>query len=206
MVSRYLVDGILIGGLIVGVLGVFYLSNGLFSDRGNGALRGAFAGVTVLVIMAAAFGSGFWLLAPIQGPTLASTLPQQLQDILNGPVLVLIIVFSGTSMTISLLDAFYFGARGRTIIGRRMGIIVIALTVPALCLLAVSVIFTFPALAMVGFAVTCALGFWYIQVAPSRISKWSPRQMQIIGLILTLIGIATQFIPPLLDLLGIKIV
>jgi hypothetical protein len=42
VVNRYLVDGIVIGGLVVGTLGVFYLSNALFGTTGKGILRWLF--------------------------------------------------------------------------------------------------------------------------------------------------------------------
>ena len=42
MISRYLVDEIVIGGLVLGTLGVLFLSQGLFGVVGNGLLQGLF--------------------------------------------------------------------------------------------------------------------------------------------------------------------
>jgi hypothetical protein len=49
VVGRYVVDAILIGGLIVGTLGVFFLSNGLFGHVGNRILRWLLIMVPILV-------------------------------------------------------------------------------------------------------------------------------------------------------------
>jgi hypothetical protein len=49
------------------------------------------------------------------------------------------------------------------------------------------------------------LAWFFTGFLPARARTLSDRQLQIMGFTLTLLGIATQFVPPVLDLFNVKV-
>lgn len=196
-VSHYLVSGIQVAGLVVGLFGLFYLSLGLFGKTGTSLLLAllpagaggiAFGFIGAEIPLAGAgvslLGGGnplvFGLLFAVLGFIVmyGQALVAQRSDGLNRRrysqiSLVAFIVIAVLSIVDTLL---------RPVAGE---------DVPALALRMV------PGVAggAIGIAMT-----WLLYATP----RLSERRLQSIGFVASTLAALTQFIPPVLDLLNIK--
>jgi hypothetical protein len=198
VVSRYLLDVVNIVGLAIGALGVFYLSNGLFGATGYRILRGVltvflFIAVTVLVIV----------LIDVFFPDYQSSSHPASSGDVRFQLLIVMVAFLGLAIA-----AFRAGTHGEEVVPQRLRKTFLRWGLPALCVIAGGTILVSHA-SVVSAVADVIIAFAYLTflmfgLTPAH--KYQDRQLQIIGLILTLIGIATQFVLPVLDLLGVKIV
>ncbi len=191
MVSRYAVDVFMIGGLIIGTLGVLYLAEGLFGQRGHALFH------RLLVALGwAVFSSATYYALGVLNPKTQSPL----SSIIFGAAI------GGLGIGFGLTDFYQLNwhkFRKGDISGRLVyagGALVPVILMLSNVFVAHESIF-FASL-VAGYSAVLLL----IGPAFDLLSGFSGRQLQVVGLILTLLGIATQFIPPILDLLNIKVV
>lgn len=204
VVSRYVVDAIVIAGLMAGTAGVFCLASGLFGVIGNGVLRFVLAAIPTALW----FG---WLadllseLAPF-----GIHVPGVISWLLGGVLGIVLIRFSahlGDDLHWSELSPFQdtgwlvlpalasllagIEAASKSSIGTAL-------------LVALAVFLIYVSFILVAFGIFVVLtGLLFI--VQSRALYLSSRQMQYLGLVLTLFGVATQFMSPILDLLNIPV-
>jgi hypothetical protein len=199
MVSKYVVDAALIVGLVIALVGTFFLSYGLFGDSWNRPRQ-----ILVGLAYGVYFGIGFntWYLIG-----LALTGGDRFG-------------FSPARLAIEMLLGFFCGY----FIGgqRHMANSLRRLIKRPIFLLSFPVVFTIfvvvfvytfhyfvyffyfywpetTEVAIIGLYGGLALVYVFILVP-----NLSPRQLQIVGFVPTVLGIATQFLPPILNLLNIQ--
>ncbi len=195
MVSRYVVDGIVIGGLVVGTMGVFYLANDLIGRIGNKVLRLLFTilsvgALGVLLILLHLSG----VLPTPRGTAFGDTflgVPNIVWYVLAYIVAICSLIAAGPKMRKLAQSRVFLGVSGLSLLG---GIVWGALSDYYSSMLQAAA-----ALGLSGLF----LGLLYIIGIYG--ASLSDRRLQIFGLILTLIGIASQFVSPVLDALNIKV-
>lgn len=199
MVSHYLVSGIQLFGLVVGTFGVFYLSQGLFGRVGNQLLRRLLSAIPMALFFA------LW------GLSVASLLSRYIAAAEQAPWLLAILggllgFLIGYS-TVGDKDYLQRGLLSFT--SRELAWQAIAV-VGAVILLSVMGLGDIPA-DWAGRTLVAVLTYAGILVfdvvlrAAARLVNLSDKQLQLSGLVLTLLGIATQFISPILDLFSIPV-
>lgn len=205
MVSRYLVDGIVIAGLLAGTLGVFYLSMGFFGKHRVSYLRPLLPAVTL---------PGLLMLLVISHPTLEHTRTRCLLTLcapVSAPatrqsqVAGLVVIGLSTYLlayTLQFLRPDVAGSHFRVVeILWAVVIVIGGLTSFTFVLFLFGNSFV---AAIVGATYFAGL---YVALAALVLGsiRLSEEQLKVIGLILTFVGIATQFLPPILDLLNISV-
>lgn len=186
MVSRYEVGEIVIAGLAVGLVGTIYLAYGLFNKPIDDLRR-------LLIVMA------FGLLATLITPTLYQFGPQLPLGRFTWLVFGVIGVLGGTIVAGDSPEHL-----------RRQIISSIASLVS---LLICDIGFAYyvyvlhkEMLASVLYWAGIFIGVLILLRVAAISTVISERWLQIVGFVLTVLGIATQFLPPVLDVLGIKVV
>jgi len=206
------VDAVLIGGLIVGTLGVFFLSNGLFGHVGNRILRWLLIMAPIIAYYAVSTGLG------LTGRHTDTSLPYIgfLIGFLTNPLLLIAFtVFVVIMMSRRIYKSMQTPsppALKITKAGRIFGIIAVCAGLVEAPLIGIFVyhmgfLETLPI--TIGVTVIFVVSIYVLQyllgAAVFFAGNLTDHQLQLTGLILTLLGIATQLIPPILDLLNIPI-
>jgi hypothetical protein len=198
MVSRYWVDGVVIAGLVGGALGVTYLSMGLFGKHGVRFLR------PLLAACFFATGAAIYFHA---NPT---------RDI-PWPLIAIGAFVGGYLLTLSV--SLLADLRGEAAVSKvslqTVVWSVITIGVGILTILAVQVLSLLKLIAPSGVLtaiVNLSIFLCFAGATYFNISVWvvffaslSEAKLRVYGLILTFVGIATQFLPPVLDLLNISV-
>lgn len=214
MVSRYAVDVVLIAGLVVGTMGVLYLTQGLFGQRGNRVLRWLFAALILSMFWAFVWVMGDWAGNPYKASTFFG-LPEAAAVAIVAPL--------ATIWFVAIYAPIYYVAKP-LVSSQRVEASVkqikqilpwaipIGFVIGATFELVETTYVKHQSLEQavirslsLGISLGAFVAVVYVCVAIIA-TRPKERQQQIIGLILTLLGIATQFIPPVLDLLNIKFV
>jgi hypothetical protein len=103
--------------------------------------------------------------------------------------------------------AFRAGTHGEDIVPRGLHKPLLRWSFPVLGVIAIgTIVFSHVSVMSAVADVIIAIAYLaFLLFGLTPVHKFQDRQLQIIGLILTLIGIATQFVSPVLDLLNIKV-
>jgi hypothetical protein len=195
VVNHYVVSWIQVIGLVVGLLGFFYASVGLFGKAGSRFLRPLLPALALAILGAV-------------GPLLVS-IPGQGRD----PVTVLLttLVYFAAGYFMAYFSqkprpfvafgnqALQANARREVVRLASFGIVVIAVVV-----VVVLVEWQAPTsdLSFAGFVAMFAVLIWATVELPMRLNE---RAIIAIGVVTTVLAVLTQFIPPVLDLLNIPI-
>jgi len=231
VVSHYVVSAVTIAGLVAGALGVFCLSQGLIGPNAGLILRAVLMGLAFAIF--AGLVTGYYDSATASSwhinPTFQSLNP--FGDYAGAPGSTKFIVIGAVSGAVL---GFIFGFSASMIAQKLVGEISsdrVAIEgfkelatemrgFPAIILLGVIVTILFsillstfglsyltgtPVLAAFVDTIVVFVGLGLLISLAPLFARGSQRQLQLIGLGLTLLGIATQFIPPTLDLLNIPI-
>jgi hypothetical protein len=180
VVSHYVVSWIQVVGLLIGLMGLFYLSLPVFRDSALKYLRPALPAMVLAILSAV-------------GPFMV-TIPGQGHD----PATVI------STMVVCFLGGYFIGyhsqgegRRGYAVGGFAVLVLIIFVGVTALAGGSLSA-----ALPSFVYDVLAALCFVGAVILPARLTK---DHVQYIGVIVSVLAVLTQFIPPVLDLLNIPI-
>jgi hypothetical protein len=209
VVSHYFVDVILICGLVVGTFGVFYFSNGLFGRVGNLVLKWLLIVSPVWVYMVA-----FAIVALVSAPSFGKQVDLPVLGFLYPAAAILLTFYLGIMFSRAVFQRLQYPKAPTwrmpkkhwsdvaTLVGLFLGFVLANVLIGHLNLV-YAIILSLGTAIVVEFA-SDALSV-VIAITVFRASNMNDRQVQLIGLALTLLGIATQFVQPMLDLLGIPI-
>lgn len=198
MVSRHVVDVIVIGGLILGTLGVLYLSYGLLGNMVHHALRRAVAAIVLTAVIASLsiYATIYLQASRPRGPA-------------GPPWPWWLILLLSVLVVATLLTFYYMTTKEFAPVAKRLTSFPFTVTLVIECLVGggiLSLVFPHDRLFFLVVGIVAAVTYVVVFRILAATPDLSDPQLQIIGLIFTLLGITTQFVPPVLDLLGIKIV
>jgi hypothetical protein len=196
MVSQYLVSWIQVAGLIVGLLGLFYLSLGVFGKTGTSFLRP--------LLPATANGLSFGLLEWVAA--------QITPKIFSGFEALLIgIGFAGVGYYLALLiqtPSDWFRKQARIVafgmggVALLIGLANLAVAVSGYLGVGIPVRDAPMILVLAVLTLTNAASYAFVLIVP----RLSERRLQTVGFGASVLAILTQFIPPVLDILNIHVV
>lgn len=180
VVSHYVMSWIQVIGLLIGLMGVFYLSLPVFPDSALKYLRPLLP-ATALAILGAI--GPFMFSIPGQGHDPASVV---------------------STMVVSFLGGYFISYQSHDGNRRTSGVVVFALfaLVAMVVLTAVVGGSLVAALPSVLFDLIVVLCFLAAILLPAHLTK---DRVQYIGIVATILAVLTQFVPPVLDLLNISI-
>lgn len=202
VVSQYWVLGIQVSGLVLGLMGAFYLSVGLFGKMGSDIFT------PLLPATAAALGGGigFWFLwfASLPAP---QRVPLFLEANTALAVLFAMVLFIVEYALVLVMRYYLRRQRDYPNLTDALPLRIIVIAVPVYFLFfALSNLHTYPsivnAVTHAGLEVTSAVA---LCIPPAAIPLLSERRLQVIGFGTIVVALLTQFIPPVLDLLNIPI-
>ena len=183
-VNHYVVSWIQVLGLVVGLLGFFYVSVGLFGKAGKSLLRPLLPALALAIVGAV-------------GPLVVS-IPGQGRDPVTVLVTALVCFAAGYFMG-------YFGQKPQR--DARMEVFRLAsfgFVVVAIMAVVVLLEWQVPSevVALAVFIAVFVVVVWVTLELPAHLTE---RHVIQIGIVATVLAFLTQFIPPLLDLLNISI-
>jgi hypothetical protein len=198
MVSQYVVDGLLVGGLFIGVLGPPYFARGVYTITGKQLLRRTLVVAPTLVVVAV------FLSALLGRQASILTLPFPLRmDTGSG-------IGLGTGFV--LMAAFANERRLDTVLAPQgVKLLVFQCTFMsayAVVLSLLDIVLSVESSPWEALYVAVAMLALFVLLASLQrsLSALPSRLLVVLGLILTLLGIAAQFVWPVLNLFGIKVV
>jgi len=213
MISRYLVDGFVIGGLAVGTAGIFYMAQGLFGPRGNAVLQGLL--VAVLYALMLGFAQGINFSALSTAAFHIGNLSAESFGRIFGAVFGFVVGYTESvsykryrekATALGGKDGTRGNGRSERESWLQWQVIVAAVIVSLSTAPLFAAFGGMPLLPLIVFPLTIGAIFISLFAAAYWASGLTDRQLQFIGLGLTLLGVATQAIQPVCDLLGVKIV
>lgn len=222
MVSRYLVDGVVIAGLFAGALGVFLLAPGFGLSLGvfgrYGRLLAPLVPSSVVIIVCVTLGQ-LWTIALggicTFGPCPAAPAGYPI-DFGGYAWLVIGVVFLALVYVVAFNAALYFfsalivfGSGSSFEVYRVVRWLVILMAAVSLVAVPVYALLSHDQISLGVVLIPAYLVFLVLVdvtlLTPFLASRDSDVRVKVTGLILTLAGIATQFVPPVLDRLNIPV-
>lgn len=192
MVSRYVVDNVQIVGLLVGMAGSILLASGLFGKSGGALPRGLFVAAVYALLFGLATPAILAVAIRISNaPSGNAIVPPALAPwILAAGGFVVGLSWSGIDSRLSQMFKF--------VASLVLGTLTVLVS-PYVSSLSAGFAVAIAGLAIVILFLVGSVAYYFALIMPVR-------QAQVIGLIATLAGSAAQFLPPVLNLLGIKII